>query len=280
MFCKNCGAQLPENGKFCGKCGTSVPETLSETQQAGSAAISPPSSQGALQFAAPGQSPQPGISLPTMRPMPQKKKPPYVVLGVAACAVIVILARGIFIGVFSGRNNAGESAETFVTAAFALDYSTIAKYSYFDFASLIKASVAAGHSSAEDVEMLLQQIFGTDSIQEFLEGTLRQQLTTSLKDSFGDDYTVTVNAGNEKMLSQEEKDKRLSETRSDFSNFFLGDAMPQGKDITEICEVEVHVTITGSLETDTEEITLTMVKTDHKWLVLDSMEIFENILSF
>lgn len=83
MFCRNCGAELPDGSAFCSNCGSSTEL--------------PEQPQGA-EYAAPQASPAaeayPGVEVPDFAPQPQKKRGKRMLIAVIAAVLCVALLAG------------------------------------------------------------------------------------------------------------------------------------------------------------------------------------------
>lgn len=266
MICEKCGAPISEDGKFCEKCGTPV-----------TAVSPPPQPMEPAVAAAPANALLQPENNSITQPLPPKKKPPYTLIGILSCAVILLIVSGILFAVFSG-SKAGKNAEKYVAAVTDMNYAEMRALSFLDLEAALESSMTSSGQSAEDMKALLTQLFGFDSIQAILEGPLRDNLISSMKSSYGDDYKITVKAEKEETVSKDDMADIFKASQDSFSEFLDSENPPDFSTITEICKVDLSVSIAGSLDSNTQSLTLTMVKAKGKWLVLDAMNVLENIM--
>lgn len=106
MYCQKCGNQMPDNARFCSKCGFAVPAAKAAEQP-----VTPTAESTAAQgnpFAAPAA--------------PKEKKPiPAKAIGIAAVAVVVILAAVLIIPMLGGGKNAFDMAEMYIPTVQGVD---------------------------------------------------------------------------------------------------------------------------------------------------------------
>ena len=110
MFCNNCGAELPEGGKFCTKCGTKIEaqpveniqqpvqdDTVTNAQQP---AYEMPKGQPTYEM----PNAQPAYGMPQGQPAPKEKKPVnkklIIIIAAVAVALIIIVGAVVAVGMF------------------------------------------------------------------------------------------------------------------------------------------------------------------------------------
>jgi len=283
MFCKKCGATLEPEDKFCASCGEVVnseaadipvqqPVYQQPTQQQPiyQQPIQQPIYQQPIQQQPMYQQPvyqQMNNTYPGVQPNSKGKKliPLLVCAGVAVLAVILVL---VFVVFSSGAANTPQGVlENFFKTATAGDINSALKYSIYDtdFDGIIKMMCEKqGITEKEFNDQLKMMGMSKSNVLKIAQDSM----TNQLKSKYGNDYKTSFEFLNEKSFTEDEVIAEVARLTSRTYNddYLLGKIAK----ITEIVEIEMVATISGSLDQDIDTDTYTLVKIDGNWRVYDT----------
>ena len=254
MFCRNCGAQIPEGAGFCGNCGTAVAPAAPAAPAApvAPATPTPVAPPPAVAPVAPTPVAAPVFQTPVAAPaapVVKKKKTGLIVgLSLGGVALVGIIVAVILILVLGGGRGANTPeavvAQYLQAMANANGGETIV--SLIPDQVVRQAEREAGMSRSAMVR----------SINEELRDTVE-----SLEEDYGRGYKITVDSQSVTKWEQYE----IENYNSRLEYYGLSVQVQDG------ARVRTTATIKGPLDRDTDTETMTVVKVDGKWY-LDILE--------
>ena len=257
MFCKNCGASMPDGASFCSQCGAKVDVPVENNTQSGYDAGT---GYGYNQNVQPdyngGQQPTPqyqdngydggyyGMGDVAAAQVKTAKKNKLIgIIAVAAVAVIAIVVVLVLVlgGGGKGAKDVDSLVEKFVSATMDADVDEIL--------SLMPDEI---------VDSLVEEsgLGSRKNLENYLEAMLEMSVA-AIEDEYGDDFSVSHRIVDE--YDYDEYD--LEYIKEQYSEY--------GLDIQEAKDIDVELTIFYDGTSETDSSTITVIKVGNRWYMPD-----------
>lgn len=244
MFCKNCGADIPEGVAFCGTCGTPVENTPNQ----GGVAVSEAA-------------------------VAENNSKNHKIIGIIAVAVAAIIVIALFVALFSGGSYE-DVAEKFAVSAAKGDVGKAMKLYAYDIGEMLddmvdKYAENLDVSTKEAYKMFGSRLDAEISSASDLFKAAGKQAKEEIEDEYGKKFKVTSKIVSTEKLDGSELKEMLDDVGTvgmlgiDVDEYFNPDKVKKGY------EVELEVKIDGKDKSDTKTIKVTVVKYKGKWKVID-----------
>ena len=205
--------------------------------------------------------------------MEKRNKRMVILVGAAVALAVLVGALLLFVG---GSGSPETATIRYLTALFHFDYEGMNRYSAIHFEKAVEEACRANGRSGQKLADMLHEEYGVKTAKALFTRQGRE-LTRNWQEEFGRDYKVTFRVTETAPLSGAE----MWDAFEDLKRWYFKslDAVVRPDKITEMVEIEVEASISGSLGADTDEITIMAVKIDGKWRVLD-VEIMLSLISY
>jgi len=176
-----------------------------------------------------------------------------------------------------------EATERYLKAVIFPDYDTLNKYSALNFDVIYSHSIQYANSeysiSESEIKEWLSNEFGSSDVKSVFEKQAKDEFINYWTETFGSDYNITVNIFEVRELPATEMNEILDKLwNSSYYDYDMGinrinkalkvNGVVSLENITAISVVEGRVSITGSINSESNSFTAMCVKINDAWKVL------------